>query len=272
VTPADLDALRIAAVQIARGAGAAIMAVYAGDFAVAHKSDRTPLTEADLAAHRYIAGALAALTPELPLLSEESAAIEWSQRREWRRYWLVDPLDGTREFVKRNGEFTVNIALVEDGVPILGVVHAPARGDMVHARRGAGAQRDLAHGSEPLQVRSAGTPLRVAGSRSHGDPRLAGFLERVGAHELVPLGSSLKFCLVAAGEADVYLRYGATSEWDTAAGQCIVEAAGGQVCDLAMQPLAYNRRDSLINPDFIACGAPAGNWREALAAQSARTA
>jgi 3'(2'), 5'-bisphosphate nucleotidase len=261
VTPADLEALRRVTIEIARGAGREIMAVYAGDFAVERKSDRSPLTAADLAAHHYIARELAAITPELPLLSEESAALEWSQRRDWTRYWLVDPLDGTREFVKRNGEFTVNIALIEHGQPILGVVYAPARGDMLHAVRDAGAARETAQGDVPLRGRKAASPARIAGSRSHGDPRMQGFLDRIGAHELVPMGSSLKFCLVAGGDADVYLRYGATSEWDTAAGQCIVEQAGGKVTDLQGLPLVYNRRESLINPEFIAIGDPAAKWQ-----------
>lgn len=260
MTPADLDALRVATIDIARGAGTRIMAVYAGDFAVERKSDRSPLTEADLAAHHHIATALAALTPELPLLSEESAALEWSQRREWTRYWLVDPLDGTREFVKRNGEFTVNIALIEHGKPILGVVHAPARDQMLHAVRDAGAARATVDGDVPLRVRSVGATTRIAGSRSHGDPRMQGFLERIGAHELVPMGSSLKFGLVAGGEADVYLRYGATSEWDTAAGQCVLEQAGGLVTDLDRRPLVYNQRESLINPEFIAIGDRNIDW------------
>ncbi len=261
MTPADLDALRRAAVDIARGAGREIMAVYAGDFAVERKSDRSPLTEADLAAHRHIARELAAIAPELPLLSEESVALEWAQRRDWTRYWLVDPLDGTREFVKRNGEFTVNIALIEHGKPILGVVYAPARGDMLHAVRDGGAARETEHGDVPLQVRKSASPARIAGSRSHGDPRMQEFLDRIGAHELVPMGSSLKFCLVAGGDADVYLRFGATSEWDTAAGQCIVEQAGGTVTDLQGRSLVYNQRESLINPEFIATGDPAAQWQ-----------
>jgi 3'(2'), 5'-bisphosphate nucleotidase len=264
VTPAELEALRGPAAAIARGAGAAIMAVYAGDFAVERKADRSPLTEADLAAHRHIVDALAALTPGVPVLSEESAHVPWSERRGWRRFWLVDPLDGTREFVKRNGEFTVNIALVEDGEPVLGVLHAPALGDMVHAVRGGPALRETGAGPQVLRVRSTDGPLRAAGSRSHGDPRVAGFLERAGPHELVPLGAALKFCLLAGGEVEVYLRYGQTCEWDTAAGQCIVESAGGAVLDLALQPLTYNRRESLVNPDFIAVADRNGRWREWL--------
>jgi 3'(2'), 5'-bisphosphate nucleotidase len=264
VTPVDLEALRGEAAAIARGAGAAIMAVYGGDFAVERKADRSPLTEADLAAHRHIVAALAALTPGVPVLSEESAHVPWSERRGWRRFWLVDPLDGTREFVKRNGEFTVNIALVEDGEPVLGVLHAPARGDMVHAVRGGPALRETDAGPQVLRVRSTDGPLRVAGSRSHGDPRVAGFLERAGPHELVPLGAALKFSLLAGGEVEVYLRYGQTCEWDTAAGQCIVESAGGAVLDLSLQPLTYNRRESLVNPDFIAVADRNGRWREWL--------
>jgi 3'(2'), 5'-bisphosphate nucleotidase len=261
VNPADLEALRGEVATVARGAGEAIMAVYAGDFAVERKADRSPLTQADLAAHRHIVAALGVLTPELPVLSEESAHIPWSQRRTWRRYWLVDPLDGTREFVKRNGEFSVNIALIEDGEPVLGVLHAPARGDMVHAVRGGPALRETLAGPRQLEVRASDGPLRVAGSRSHGDPRLAGFLERAGPHELVPLGAALKFCLLAGGEVEVYLRYGQTCEWDTAAGQCIVESAGGAVLDLSLQPMRYNQRDTLLNPDFIAVAERHGRWR-----------
>ncbi len=259
MTPADLAALRGAVAAIARRAGAAILAVYESEFAVTHKDDRSPLTEADLAAHRVIDAALGELDPSLPVLSEESAHIPWSQRREWRRYWLVDPLDGTREFVKRNGEFTVNIALIERGEPVLGVVHAPVRGDLAHAARGQGATLERP-GAAPRELATRagkGGVLRVAGSRSHGDPRMGRFLERVGAHELLALGSSLKFLLLADGSADVYLRYGPTSEWDTAAGQGVLEAAGGRVTDLALAPLRYNTRDSLLNPDFVAVADPA---------------
>jgi len=259
VTPADLAALRGAVAAIARRAGDAILRVYESDFAVTHKDDRSPLTEADLAAHRVIDAALGELDPSLPVLSEESAHIPWSQRREWQRYWLVDPLDGTREFVKRNGEFTVNIALIERGEPVLGVVHAPVRGELAHAARGQGATLERP-GAAPRELATRagkGEVLRVAGSRSHGDPRMQRFLQRVGAHELLALGSSLKFLLLADGSADVYLRYGPTSEWDTAAGQGVLEAAGGRVTDLALAPLRYNTRDSLLNPDFVAVADPA---------------
>ena len=266
MTPARRDALRAPLVALARAAGEAIMAVYARDFAVEHKEDRSPLTEADLAAHRIIDAGLRALEPALPVLSEESAAVAWSERSQWRRYWLVDPLDGTREFVKRNGEFTVNIALIEDGEPTMGVIYAPALRELAHASRGAGTVLDAGQGDCAVRVapRDA-APWRVAGSRSHRDPRTDCFLARIGEHELLSLGSSLKFCRLAAGALDVYVRYGPTSEWDTAAGQCILEEAGGRVTDLAGEPLRYNRRDSLINPDFIASANPAHDWRTAAA-------
>ncbi len=259
---AMLKALRQPIAALARQAGQAIMEIYESNFAVERKHDRSPLTAADLAAHRVIVNGLATLTPGWPVLSEEGAGIAWSERSRWIRYWLVDPLDGTREFVKRNGEFTVNIALIENGVPVLGVVHAPARGDLVHAVRGDTACAETATGAVVLQSpRNVGARPRVAGSRSHDEPRLGDFLARLREYDYLAMGSSLKFCLVASGEADVYLRFGATSEWDTAAGQCIVEAAGGSVVDLSGRRLEYNRKESLINPDFIAHAGPWSRWR-----------
>lgn len=265
MNPRELARLRAETVRIARRAGDAILAVYRSDFAVEHKADRSPLTEADLAAHRVIAAGLAEIAPALPVLSEERLAPSFDERRGWRRYWLVDPLDGTREFVKRNGEFTVNIALIEDGEPVLGVVFAPVLDELAHAVRGGGAMLERGGESFALNVaRRSGPPLRVMGSRSHDDGRLNGFLERVGAHELIALGSSLKFCRLAEGEADLYLRYGPTSEWDTAAGQCVLEEAGGAVTDLAGATLRYNQRESLLNPEFVASADPRGNWRAHL--------
>jgi 3'(2'), 5'-bisphosphate nucleotidase len=246
---------------IAQRAAAAILDVYESEFAVEHKDDRSPLTAADLAAHRSIVDGLRALTPELPILSEESAAISWDERRHWSRYWLVDPLDGTREFVKRNGEFTVNIALIDIDRPVLGVVQTPVTGAIAWAWRGGGAWMSAAQG-EPRQVRTRPRtdPLIVAGSRSHGDPRLLGMLQQVGTHEMIPLGSSLKFLRIAAAEADLYVRLGPTSEWDTAAAQCVLEEAGGAVIDLQGNPLRYNRKASLLNPEFIALGDRGVDW------------
>jgi 3'(2'), 5'-bisphosphate nucleotidase len=261
VSAADAELLREPAVALARQAGAAILAIYRSGFSVAHKDDRSPLTEADLAAHRILVDGLQALTPELPVLSEESAHVPYAQRHRWHRYWLVDPLDGTREFVKRNGEFTVNVALIDDGRPVLGVVYAPDRDELAVATSAGGATlvRDGTGRRLRVGARHPG-PWRVAGSRSHKDPRMDRFLAALGAHELVAVGSSLKFVLVAEGAADVYLRFGPTSEWDTAAGQCVLEAAGGRVTDLAGAPLRYNTKESLLNPDFIAVGDGTVDW------------
>ena len=251
--------------SIAVEAAGAILAVYAEDFEVERKDDRSPLTEADLAAHHVIVAGLRRLTPELPVLSEESAAVPWEVRRTWSRYWLVDPLDGTREFVKRNGEFTVNIALIDAGRPVLGVVQAPVSGEIAWAWQGGGAWIGNGdHAVRPCRTRKRGTNLVVAGSRSHGDPRLAGMLGALGTHELVPLGSSLKFLRIAAGRADLYVRLGPTSEWDTAAAQCVLEEAGGAVIDLDGQPLRYNGKASLLNPEFIACGDTGLDWASLL--------
>ena len=260
-----LSVWREACIAIAREAGAAILAVYGEDFEVHTKADRSPLTEADLAAHRLIVQRLAQLAPELPILSEEGAGIDWNVRRHWTRWWLVDPLDGTREFVKRNGEFTVNIALVDAGVPVLGVIHAPVLDYLVHAQRGLGCWlRDSVSGEDMAlsSTRPAPVPLRVAASRSHLDTRTARVLEAIGEHERQGLGSSLKFCRIAEGRADVYPRFGPTSEWDTAAGQCVLEAAGGAVIGLDGAPFRYNRGESLLNPDFLALGDPQLPWRD----------
>jgi 3'(2'), 5'-bisphosphate nucleotidase len=250
-------------VAVARAAGEAILAIYArADHAIETKADDSPLTAADRAAHEVILAGLGALAPAIPAWSEESAGIAWEVRRHWRQFWLIDPLDGTREFIKRNGEFTVNIALVRDHAPVLGVVHAPVQGRTWTGLAGGGAFRlEGASEPRPLRVRvPAADPPRVAGSRSHRGASLDALLERLGPHELVAMGSSLKFCLVAEGEADVYPRLGPTSEWDTAAAQAVVEAAGGAVLDLAGQPLRYNTRPEQLNPDFIARGDPGRDW------------
>ncbi|HUS23539.1 MAG TPA: 3'(2'),5'-bisphosphate nucleotidase CysQ [Candidatus Binatia bacterium] len=247
--------------DIALGAGEQILAVYRSDFAVSKKDDDSPLTQADLAAHRHILAALKALTPDLPVLSEEESALPWSARRSWQRYWLVDPLDGTREFVKRNGEFTVNIALVEAGRPVLGVVHAPALEQTFAAAQGAGAFRVRGAARERLATRRVPVPPVYVVSRSHQDESLQRLLAKAPRHDAVSRGSSLKFCLVAEGAADFYPRTGPTSEWDTAAGQCVVEQAGGAVWRLPQRtPLAYNEKESLLNPSFAVVGDPAHDW------------
>ena len=244
-------------------AGAAILEVYNSDaFDVQEKDDKSPLTAADLAAHHVIVDGLAALTPDIPVLSEESAKLPYAERSAWQRYWLVDPLDGTREFIKRNGEFTVNIALIDAGVPILSVVHVPVTGVSYLACQGQGASRQEA-GGEPqaISVRKLGAgPIMVVGSRSHRGESLNQFLDKLGEHDMVGMGSSLKLCLVAEGAADIYPRLGPTSEWDTAAAQCVVEQAGGFVTDTDMQPLRYNTKDSLLNPFFLVFGDDGHDW------------
>ncbi|MEX1080611.1 MAG: 3'(2'),5'-bisphosphate nucleotidase CysQ [Halofilum sp. (in: g-proteobacteria)] len=252
--------------ELAERAGQAILEVYNGEYEIENKADESPLTTADVAAHELIDAGLRKLTPDIPVLSEESAEIPYAERTTWHRYWLVDPLDGTREFIKRNGEFTVNIALIEDGVPVLGVVHAPVIAVTYSAEREAGAWKQVeAQAAEPIHVNArTQSPVRVAGSRSHSDERLTAYLDRLGEHELRPMGSSLKSCLVAEGAADLYPRLGPTSEWDTAAAQAVVEAAGGQVTDLEGRPLRYNQTESLLNPEFLVFGDASRDWTASL--------
>ena len=259
----SLDKLLPGVLEVAHAAGRAISRIYAqADLKVEIKTDQSPLTAADRAAHDVIAAGLASLSKGLPLWSEESTGIDWSIRREWREFWLVDPLDGTREFIKRNGEFTVNIALIRGHVPVLGVVHAPALQRDYYGHVGGGAFRaDGGGAGRPIHVQSpAQLPLRVVGSRSHAGESLDHMLSRLGEHRLQPMGSSLKFCLVAEGEADFYPRLGPTSEWDTAAAQAVVEAAGGAVLDLQGAPLRYNTRPEVLNPFFIVRGDPGRDW------------
>jgi len=261
--PVPMDVL----LELARKAGQAILEVYNTDFEVTDKSDNSPLTAADLASHKLIVSTLQQLTPDIPVLSEESSKIPYETRRSWRRYWLIDPLDGTREFIKRNGEFTVNIALIEDQDPVLGVIYAPVIDKLYYGVKGDGAWRRDGD-AEAIQIKVQSkrrTPAQVAGSRSHAGDSLIRYLENLGEHELLSMGSSLKFCLVAEGKADLYPRLGPTSEWDTGAAQAIVEAAGGQVTTLDMQPLKYNTKDSLLNPHFFVFGDSSEDWSKYLA-------
>lgn len=241
--------------ELSRQAGAAILEVYAQAFEVTQKADRSPLTLADMRAHQVIAQGLRQLTPDIPLLSEEDSDIPYDVRRQWTRYWLVDPLDGTKEFVSRNGEFTVNIALIENHAPLLGVVHVPVKRTTYAGEVGRGATRQVeSQARMNIRVQVPAPPtLRVVGSRSHGAD-LSQHLPRLGAHTLLSIGSSLKFCLVAEGSADFYPRFGPTSEWDTGAAQAVVEAAGGKVITADGAPLSYNRKESLLNPNFFVAG------------------
>jgi len=237
--------------QLAREAGDAIMQVYNGQapLDVSHKSDDSPVTAADIAAHNVIAQGLSQLTPDIPLLSEEDPA-GWEVRQHWQRYWLVDPLDGTKEFLKRNGEFTVNIALIDKGVPVLGVVYAPAIGVMYSAAEGKAWKEEGGH-QEQIQVRDARPPLVVI-SRSHAssDEELKEYLNQMGEHQTTAIGSSLKFCLVAEGKAQLYPRFGPTNIWDTGAGHAVAIAAGAHVHDWKGKTLDYTPRESFLNPGF----------------------
>lgn len=263
-TALDLEALREDVMAIAKAAGEAILAVYATDFAVSTKADASPVTAADVASQKVVEDGLATLTPGVPVIAEESPAPAFEERRSWRRFWLVDPLDGTKEFVKRNGEFSVNIALIEDGVPVLGVVHAPVAGLTYtglasHAGKPASAWRfDAEGGAHPIHVRrpNAGEPVRVMVSRSHSNPSTAAFIERLRAEygevQTIARGSAIKTCLVADGTAHFYARLGPTMWWDTAAAQAVLEAAGGSMVEASGGRALRYVGDALSNPGFVA--------------------
>ncbi len=259
-------------VDVTRRAGAAILAIYETEFEVTQKSDNSPLTQADLAAHEVIADALGRLTPDIPLLSEESEPPPYSERQRWARYWLVDPLDGTREFVNRNGQFTVNIALIEDGMPTLGLVGVPTQGRVYVGR--VGAQHATCHEDGTVRTirgRSMAhdSPITVVASRSHRNHRLERYLESLAqgfpAVERLAMGSSLKLCILADGGADLYPRLGPTSEWDIGAAHAVLAAAGGAVWRMDGQPLVYNKRE-FLNPEFIAVADAGFPWGERLPA------
>jgi 3'(2'), 5'-bisphosphate nucleotidase len=247
--PAFLDDIGRLAVE----AGRAILEVYHTDFSVDHKADKSPLTLADMRSHRIIADGLQAAYPDIPVLSEEGKSVSYAVRKDWDRFWLVDPLDGTKEFIKRNDDFTVNIALICNHVPILGVVYVPALDDLYLADVQKGCYRNFRGTKTQLKipVQMPETALRVVQSRSHPSDELETFIQRLPATQSILRGSSLKFCAVAAGEADLYPRLGPTWEWDTAAGHAVVLAAGGVVLDLDGNPLCYNK-ETLLNGPFLA--------------------
>jgi len=266
----DLKSLCDSCVVIAREAGKKILEIYDTEFDIAHKDDRTPLTNADLASHKTIIAELQELTPDIPILSEEAAALPFEQRSQWQTYWLVDPLDGTREFIKRNGEFTVNIALIDNHRSILGVIHVPVLDvDYFAWDDGAAYKSEQGGTAHPITVKQPEQDrIVIAGSRSHGSEAMQKYVENLSACytevEMLSMGSSLKFCLVAEGKADLYPRLGLTSEWDTAAAQCIVEQAGGQVTKTDMSTLEYNTKDSLLNPFFFVFGHNRYDWSRFL--------
>lgn len=261
--------------EISKRAGAAILNVYnSADFGVQHKEDDSPLTRADLAAHSILAPALAELLEGVPVLSEEGDLPAWGVRKTWQRYWLIDPLDGTKEFINRRDEFTVNVALIENGVPVLGVVYVPVYGWIYAGSLGNGAYKIDQDGRSAITVRTlasrleAQLPVQLVASRLHGSAAVEPLLERaqaaLGEVECVNMGSSLKLCLVAEGTADLYPRLALTCEWDTAAAQAVVEAAGGIVVDEQFQLLRYNQKEAILNPFFHVIGDAQYDWKSLI--------
>jgi 3'(2'), 5'-bisphosphate nucleotidase len=252
--------------KISRQAGDKILEIYETDFSVESKQDNSPLTAADMAAHKTICEQLSKLTPAIPILSEESSHISFNERQNWNQYWLVDPLDGTREFIKRNGEFSVNIALIEGHHSIMGIIHIPVAGCSYTAAINNGAYKHEQNGnSTQISVRQTNDgKITVAGSRSHGNEQQQAFIAKLKNPEILSIGSSLKFRLVAEGIADIYPRFGPTSEWDTAAAQAIVEEAGGMVVDTNFKRLLYNTKESLLNPAFLVIADKIFDWRRYL--------
>jgi 3'(2'), 5'-bisphosphate nucleotidase len=259
----QLDILLPKVLTLAKDAGQAIAEIYLQktQVAVEIKQDSTPLTVADLTAHKIISKGLNQLA-NYPVLSEEAADIPYSERQKWQCYWLVDPLDGTREFIERTDEFTVNIALIVGNEPVLGVVDVPMRGVSYAAISGATAFKYLESGaSEIIKVRKLSPEaMTVVASRRHGNKSLQSLLDKLGNYHLISMGSALKSCVVAEGKADFYPRLGPTSEWDTAASHCIITQAGGRIIDLAGNDLSYNAKDSLLNPYFLVVGDVTHQW------------
>jgi len=268
---ADINALSKTIMKIAKAAGDAILEIYNSDegFDVEMKSDASPVTRADLAADKVIVESLRRCYPDVPILTEESSMADYAQRKTWQRYWLIDPLDGTKEFIRRNDQFTVNIALVEGGQAILGVVYVPVSGVMYVGGRGIGAHKIADDVSKPIQGRDvraqvAGGGIDVVASTHHSneatDTLVAIAESALGRIRRKSIGSSLKFCLLAEGEADIYPRMAPTSEWDTAAAQAILEAAGGAVYRGDFLSLDYNQKANILNPYFIAVADATYNW------------
>lgn len=243
-------------IKIADEASEKVLHIYQSDFKVNYKEDHSPITAADIASHDIIVKGLRQISRDVPILSEEGAEIPWEERKKWRRFWLIDPIDGTKDFTQRTGEFTVNIAMIEDGEPVMGVVTAPALKEAFWGIKGEGAHmRDRTGRVHRIRVAEPKDTLRVVASKNHLNEETRAFIETLGAHETVQAGSSLKFCRIAEGHADIYPRMGPTSEWDTAAAHAVLVAAGGKVQTPEGQPLVYGK-ENILNPNFIA----AGNW------------
>ncbi|MDK9557276.1 3'(2'),5'-bisphosphate nucleotidase CysQ [Marinobacter sp. M216] len=241
-------------IQVADKASERVLHIYQSDFKVNYKRDDSPITAADIASHDEIVKGLRGISRDIPILSEEGVDIPWEERKHWRRFWLIDPVDGTKEFTQRTGEFTVNIALIEDGEPVLGVVTVPALKQAYWGVKGQGAhRRDRTGRIQEIRVVKPKSARRVVASKNHLNSETRSFIDRLGDHELVQAGSSLKFCLIAEGRADLYPRLGPTSEWDTAAAHAVLTAAGGKIHTLDGKPLHYGK-ENLLNPHFVAEG------------------
>lgn len=241
-------------IKVADEASERVLHIYQSDFKVNYKEDQSPITAADLASHDIIVRGLRSISHDIPILSEEGKEIPWEERKHWRRFWLIDPIDGTRDFTQRTGEFTVNIALIENGEPILGVVTAPAQHEAYWGLKGEGAHKRDRNGKvRRIQVAEPKAARRVVASKNHLNDETRTFIDSLGEHELVQAGSSLKFCRIAEGHADIYPRLSPTCEWDTGAAQAVLMAAGGKVQTLGGEPLKYGKQD-VLNPYFIASG------------------
>jgi len=241
-------------IKVADEASEKVLHIYQSDFKVDFKSDHSPITAADTASHEIIVRGLRNISRDIPILSEEGKDIPWEERKLWRRFWLVDPIDGTKDFTQRTGEFTVNIAMIEDGEPVMGVVIAPALKEAFWGVVGEGAHlRDRTGKVRRIRVAEPKAVKRVVASKNHLNEDTKAFIDKLGDHELVQAGSSLKFCRIAEGHADIYPRLGPTCEWDTGAAQAVLMAAGGKVQTLEGKPLKYGKED-VLNPSFIASG------------------
>ena len=262
-----LPALAEPVQAIAQEAGRCVLDVYAGSFSITEKADQSPVTEADFAAHDCILRGLTRLTPQIPILSEEDSEISFAERSRWNWLWLVDPLDGTREFIRRSDQFSINIALIHQHEAVFGLILSPVDGACYYAWRNGGAWKKPRN--QPLRrIHASATchqPIRVTSSEaSYRSRRLQEYLQHIGEHRHLFLGSALKSCLIAEGAADLYPRFGPTGEWDTAASQIILEEAGGYLTDMQLRPLRYNARPVLINPDFFAFSDARCDWPQYL--------
>ncbi len=258
------------ALESAKKAGVEVMKHYrSGDFTAETKADDSPVTSADIAANDVLMDQLRTLTPDIPIISEEVGTVALSERKNWQRYWLLDPIDGTGEFIIGSGDFAVNIALVENGWPSIGVIHAPDHCLTYYGQKGLGAFKEDNLASYAIKVAQyeENRRIKVAISRRQQLELMGQYLNDDFDYDYVALGScSLKNCLIAEGGADCYLRIGVTGEWDTGASQCILEQAGGNILDSEFQPLSYNRRESLLNPDFVSLGSRDFSWQNIIKA------